>query len=154
MSQLISARVPEATADRLRQYARRKQRSVNETLSIALEEWIRQNEFAYIEFRDTPNGRMAYMKTSRLPVWWVVNLAKSYAMDAEQTAAYWNGHRSQEWVKAALNYYEAFGEEIDALIADYEATTYEQLKRRLPQLELVKVPVAQEVEGSVEESNP
>lgn len=154
MSQLISARVPEATADRLRQYARRKQRSVNETLSIALEEWIRQNEFAYIEFRDTPNGRMAYMKTSRLPVWWVVKLAKSYAMDVEKSVAYWNGHRSQEWVKAALNYYEAFGDEIDVLIADYEATNYEQLKRRLPQLELVNVPAALDAEGSVGEGNP
>src|ERR1041385_5221741 len=71
MSQLISARVPEVTAERLRQYARRKQRSVNETFAIAVEEWLRQNEFAYIEFRDTPNGRMAYMKASRLPVWWV-----------------------------------------------------------------------------------
>jgi predicted DNA-binding protein len=139
MSQLISARLPDDTAERLRQYARRKQRSVNETLSLALEEWIRQNEFAYIEFRDTPHGRMAYMKASRLPVWWVVKLAKSYGMDAEKTAAYWGKHRTKEWVQAALNYYEAFPAEIEALIADHEAATYDQLKRRLPQLERIEV---------------
>lgn len=56
MSQLISARLPDATAERVKQFAWRKQRSVNETVSLALEEWLRQNEFAYIEFRDTPEG--------------------------------------------------------------------------------------------------
>ena len=139
MSQLISARVPEATAERLRQYARRKQRSVNETFSTALEEWIRQNEFAHIEFRDTPNGRLAYMKASRLPVWWVVKLAKSYGMDAQQTAAYWGKHRSRDWVQAAINYYEAFPSEIDALIADQNAVEFDTLKRRLPQIELIEI---------------
>lgn len=68
MSYLISARVPETTADRIRQYARRKQRSVNEVVTTAVEEWLRQNEFAHIEFRDTPDGRVAYMKGSRLSV--------------------------------------------------------------------------------------
>ena len=144
MSQLISARVPETTAERLRQYARRKQRSVNETLSIALEEWMRQNEFAYIEFRDTPHGRMAYMKASRLPVWWVAKLAKSYEMDAEKTTAYWGKHRAREWVQAALNYYEAFPAEIDALIVEHDAMTYDQMKRRMPQLENIKLEMSEQ----------
>ena len=144
MSQLISARVPDRTAERLRQYARRRQRSVNETLSMAVEEWIRQNEFAHIEFRDTLHGRVAYMKNSRLTVWWVVNLAKAYDMDPEKTAAYFGPYRTKEWVQAALNYYEAFPDEIDAQIEDDEADTYESLKRRFPQLELIEVDTAEE----------
>jgi hypothetical protein len=78
MTQSISTRLPDPTADRMKQYARRKQRSINETIVIALEEWLRQNEFALIEFRDTPDGRMAYMKNSRLTVYWVIKMARDY----------------------------------------------------------------------------
>lgn len=69
MSYVISARIPETMGERIRQYARSKQRSINEVVRVAVEEWLRQNEFAHIEFRDTPDGRIAYMKGSRLPVW-------------------------------------------------------------------------------------
>ena len=139
MSYLISARVPESTGERIRQYARRKQRSLNEIVSTAIEEWLRLNDFAHIEFRDTINGRMAYMKGSRLPVYWVVKVAKSYGMDVEKTAAYWKGMHSRDWVQAALNYYEAYPEEIDAQIADAAAQSFETLKRKMPQLRLTEI---------------
>ena len=139
MAQLISARLPDQTAERVKQYARRKQRSLNETVSLALEEWLRQNEFAYIEFRDTPDGRIAYMKNSRLPVYWVIKVARSYGMDIEKVLAYWP-NRSREWVQAAFNYYAAYPEEIDAQIAGYKATTFETLRRRFPQIEAFEVP--------------
>ncbi len=139
MAQLISARLPDQTADRVKQYARRKQRSLNETVALALEEWLRQNEFALIEFRETLDGRMAYMKNSRLPVWWVIQVAKSYGMEVEKVLAYWPD-RPRAWVQAALNYYAAFPEEIDAQIADYEANSFATLQRRFPQMEPFPVP--------------
>ena len=139
MTQLISARLPEATADRVKQYAQRKQRSVNETVSVALEEWLRQNEFAFIEFRDTPDGRLAYMKNSRLPVYWVIKIAKSYAMDIDKVCAYWP-HRLRAWVQAAFHYYEAYPEEIDTQIALHDSATFDTLKRLLPQIERVTLP--------------
>jgi len=139
MSQLISARLPETTAERMRQYARRKQRSLNEMMATALEEWLRQNEFAYIEFRDTPDGRIAYMKGSRLTVAWVIKIARSQDNDIGKTVGYFGEHRSADWVQAAFNYYAAFREEIDAQIADIESQAFERLKRRLPQLELISV---------------
>jgi hypothetical protein len=139
MSSLISARVPDATAERIRQYARRKQRSINEVVTVAVEEWLRQNEFASIEFRDTPDGRIAYMKGSRLPVHWVVKIAQGYELSVEKTVAYWSGQHSREWVQSALNYYENFPEEIDAQIADAASQTFETLKRKLPQLRLTEV---------------
>src|SRR5579862_4654529 len=139
MAQLISARLPDQTAERVKQYARRKQRSLNETVSLALEEWLRQNEFAYIEFRDTPDGRMATMKNSRLPVYWVIKVSRSYGMDIDMVLAYWP-NRSREWVQAAFNYYQAYPEEIDAQIAHHEATTFETLRRRFPQMEAFEVP--------------
>ena len=139
MAQLISARLPEKTADRVKQYAQRKQRSVNETVSIALEEWLRQNEFAFIEFRDTPDGRMAYMKNSRLPVYQVIKIAQSYQMDIEKVCAYWP-NRLRAWVQAAFHYYEAYSEEIDTQIALSDSVTFETLKRRLPQMETIPIP--------------
>lgn len=150
MSCLISARVPDATAERIRQYARRKQRSINEVVTTAVEEWLRQNEFANIEFRDTPGGRIAYMKGSRLAVYWVVKIAKGYDLDVDKTVAYWNGQHSLAWVQAALNYYETFPEEIDAQIADAASQTFDTLKRKLPQLRLSEVtssPVSLEEEA-------
>ena len=59
---LLSARVPTVTASRFKQYAKKRARSVNEVLSTAIEEWLRQEEFEYIEFRGTVDGtRIAYM---------------------------------------------------------------------------------------------
>jgi uncharacterized protein (DUF433 family) len=141
MSQLISARVPDATADRLRRYARRKQRSVNETLSTALEEWMRQNEHSYIEFRDTASGRQAYMRGSRIPVWWLIKLAREYDMNLDKTAAYWSHFRSKAWVQAALNYYRDYPGEIDQLISDDNQITSDELTRLLPNLELLTVTI-------------
>lgn len=141
MSQLISARVPDSTAERLKRYASRKQRSVNEVASNAFEEWLRQDEFRDIEFRDTPDGvRRAYLKNSRLSVAWVVRVAKSYSMDLNQILAHWPD-RPKEWVQAALNYYEAFPQEIEAeLEAMREEANFDTLKRRLPAFESITIP--------------
>jgi uncharacterized protein (DUF433 family) len=141
MSQLISTRVPDSTADRLKRYATRKKRSVNEVAISIFEEWLRLDEFRDIEFRDTPDGvRRAYMKNSRLSVAWVIRVAKSYDMNTENLLAYWPD-RSREWVQAALNYYGAFSEEIDTELELMAAEAeLETLKRRFPMLESFTVP--------------
>jgi uncharacterized protein (DUF433 family) len=139
MSQLISARLPDKTAERVRQVAKRRQRSINEMVSLAVEEWLRQNEFALIEFRDTRDGRAAFMKDSRLPVWWVIKVAKAEGLEIEKVHRYWP-NRPREWVQAALNYYAAYPEEIGAQIADHAAMTAEQMQRRFPQMETFVVP--------------
>jgi hypothetical protein len=139
MTDLISARVPAATAERIRQYARRKQRSINEVVSVAVEEWLRLNEFAHIEFRDTPDGRVAYMKGTRLPVYFVIDVARGFDYDPEKTVAYWNGRYPDVWVRAALHYFEAFPEEIEAQIALASSQSYDTLRRRFPGLRLSEV---------------
>jgi len=141
MTQLVSARLPDQTAERVKQYARKKQRSVNETIALAIDEWLRQNEFAFIEFRETRDGRIAYMKNSRLAVYWVIKVAKGYDMDIGKVCAYWPD-RPRAWVQAAFNYYEAYPAEIDAQIADYDAISLETLRRQLPQMEVHTVPAS------------
>lgn len=140
MAQLISARLPDSTADRVRKMAKRKQRSVNETVQMALEEWLRQDEFAWIEFRDTRDGRAAFMKGSRLPVYAVIKVARACEFDLSRIQAYWP-NRPRAWVQAALNYFEAYPEEIETLIElDCSARSFDALHRRLPQLEPYPVP--------------
>ena len=137
MPQVISLRLPDATAERLRTAARRAGRSLNEWGALSLEEWLRQNEFADIEFRSAAGEREACLKGA-LPVWQIVQVARSYDLDPERTARHfgWPARR----VRAALNYYEAFPQEIDQAIEDSQAMTETALKRLLPQMEVLPVP--------------
>ena len=137
MPQVISLRVPDATAERLRIAARRAGRTLNEWGALSLEEWLRQNEFADIEFRNLSGERMACLKGT-LPIWQVILVARSHAMDPKQAATHfgWPAWR----IQAALNYYEAFPAEIDQAIEDNHATTEIVLKRLLPQMEVLMIP--------------
>ena len=137
MSQVISLRLPDATAERLRVSARRTGRTLNEAASRSIEEWLRQEEFADIEFRSFQGERHACIKGA-LPVWQLIMVAKDYGMDVEKTAAHfqWPVHR----VKAGFHYYEAYPQEIDQAIADNNAMPFDTLKRLLPQLEAIRVP--------------
>ena len=137
MAQVISFRVPDATAERLRTAARRAGRSLNEWGALSLEEWLRQNEFTDIEFRSVGGERQACLKGA-LPVWQVVQIARFYALDREQTAQHFGF--SPRRVQAALGYYEAYPAEIDLAIEDSLAMTEAALRRLLPQMEVLPVP--------------
>src|SRR5438045_1056480 len=94
MSQVVSLRLPDETAERLKLSARRAGRSINETAARSLEEWLRQEEFADIEFRSFGGERYACLKGA-LPVWQLIMVAKDYGMDAGKTASHfrWPVHR-------------------------------------------------------------
>ena len=137
-STVISLRVSEEQAARLQRKARQLGRSASETGALLLDESLRRDEFALIEFRDSPVGRQAYIHGHRLAVWQVVSLVRTYRGDATKTAAH------LEWpiakVQAALNYARAFPEEIESAIQDNESCSFETVSRILPQAELITVP--------------
>jgi hypothetical protein len=137
MSQVVSLRLPDDTAARLRSCARRAGRTLNDAAVRSLEEWLRQEEFADIEFRSFNGERHACLKGA-LPVWQLIMIARDFGMDAEQTAAHlrFPVHR----VRAGLHYYEVYPEEIDPAISDNDEMTFDRLKRILPQLEPIPVP--------------
>jgi uncharacterized protein (DUF433 family) len=122
---------------RLQKYARQLGKSPGETSALIVEEKLREEEFAFIEFRASPVGRQAYMKGSRLTVWWIVHVAQHYGLDAEKTAEHFQ--RPIAWVRAALNYYRAFPEEINLAIQDYRSIDFESIKRAFPNAELFTV---------------
>jgi uncharacterized protein (DUF433 family) len=137
MSHVVSMRLQDEQLSRLQRYARTLGKSPGEVSAMLIEEQLREAEFAFIEFRASPVGRQAYMKGSRLTVWWVVHVAKEYGMSAEQIAAHFQ--RPVAWAKAALNYYEAFPTEIDWAIEDHRATDFETLKRSLPTVQVMEI---------------
>jgi hypothetical protein len=137
MSQVVSLRLPDETAERLRVTARRTGRTVNEAASRSIEEWLRQEEFADIEFRNFNGERHACLKGA-LPIWQLIMVARDYEMDAEKTASHFRFplHR----VKAAFHYFQAYPDEIDLAISDNNGVTFDTLKRLLPQLEPITIP--------------
>jgi hypothetical protein len=134
MSQVVSIRLKDEQVERLKRFARWSGKSQSEMGAQFIEESMRQTEYALIEFRGSTRGRLAYMKGSNLAVWEVIMIARDHDFDVERLMVYFR--RPKAWIKTALNYYEAFPAEIDALIADNDAMTPEKLKRILPQLEI------------------
>ncbi len=146
MSQTVTFRLPDETANWLKDSARRIGRSVNELGAALFEEARRTAEFAEIEFRTFNGERHACIK-GQLQVWQLIMVAKDYGMDAEQTAAYFGW---PEWkVQAGFNYYEAFPEEIDRAIEENKMGP-EKLKRLFPQLKLIEVKLPSHQESDVE----
>ncbi len=137
MSQVVSARLPDHTAERLKRFARRLGKTPSETSAILIEESLRESEFPYIEFRHSPLGRQPYLKNSSLALWEVIQIAQSYALDEQKTATHF--HRPLEWVRSALLYAEAYQSEVQTAIADAQALNETTIKRLLPQLETITV---------------
>jgi hypothetical protein len=132
MSRVLSIRLKEEQAERLKRFARRFGKSQSEMGATFLEEAMREAEFAKIEFRDSAIGRQAYMQSSNLAVWEVIMVARDFKMEARKVADYF--HRPAEWVKAAFHYYEAYSEEIDPTLEENQNAGYEKLKRALPEI--------------------
>ena len=139
MAQVMTLRLPDATAEDVKRIARREQRSLNEVATRIIEEWVRQNRFAHIEFRAFNGQREACIK-GRLPVWQVIDVAKQYKQDVEKTAEHLS--LSPEQVRAALNYYAAYPDEIDAAIEENHVN-FDRLREMLPNAQRLEVHITQ-----------
>jgi hypothetical protein len=74
MSQIVSIRLPDEQAEQLKSQARRLGKTPSETGAQLIDEALRASAFAYIEFRNSPVGRQAYIKASTLAVWEVITV--------------------------------------------------------------------------------
>lgn len=137
MSQVVSLRLRDEQIERIRRLARRMNRTVSETSALLLEEALRAAEFAFIQFRDSPAGRQAYIQGSSLAVWEVVLVARSYGGDITQTAEHLQWPEIK--VHAALNYANAYPEEIEAAIEDNQVS-FEALSHLIPDAQQLPVP--------------
>jgi uncharacterized protein (DUF433 family) len=138
MSQVVSARLPEETVERLKRFARRLGKTPSETGAMLIEESLRQEEFAFIDFRNSPVGRQPYLTNSGLAVWEVMMVAQDYDLDIEAVAHHFQ--KPTAWVIAACNYAEAYPNEIRLAIEDNYAMSPKALSHLLPQTQVLEVP--------------
>ena len=134
MSKVVSLRLKDEQVDRLQRAARHLGRSPSEAAALLLEEALRQREFAFLDFRDSPVGRQAYLMGTRLAIWQVVAIARDLGGDADATADHLG--LTSVRVAAALNYAAAFPEEIEAAIVD-NARVAGDITRLIPAVEIV-----------------
>lgn len=130
-SMVLSMRLPVESGKRLKRIANRHGWTTSDASARLVEEGLRRSEFAFLDFRDSPAGRQAYIQGSTLAVWEVVFLLRSH--DGKVAAVAKHLRWPEAKVRAAVHYAEEFGEEIDEAIADNEAADFETLKRLLPQ---------------------
>ena len=135
MSTVLTLRVPDEAAERIKKIARKERRSQSEVGARAIEEWVRTEEFPYIEFRSFGTERQACLK-GRLQVWQVIQVAREYALDAQKTAEHLSLRPEQ--VRSALNYHESFREEIDELIQQNNEG-FNRLQRLFPGVEVYQI---------------
>jgi len=130
-SMVVSMRLPAESGKRLKRMANRHGWTTSDTSARLVEEGLRRSEFGFIDFRDSPAGRQAYLQGSTLAVWEVMLLVHSYKQDVLAVAKHlkWPGVK----VQAAVNYAGAFSGEINQALAENDATDFETLKRMLPQ---------------------
>jgi uncharacterized protein (DUF433 family) len=136
MSKVVSVRLRDEQVQRLGRAARRLGRTPSEALVALLEEALRLRDFAFIEFRDSPVGRQAYVQGTRLAVWQIAKLARAMSADASALSAELSIPAAQ--VRAALAYAAAYPDEIDAAIADSQPSE-DALRRLVPGLEAIDV---------------
>jgi hypothetical protein len=137
-STVVSMRLPNDSAVRLKRMARRHGWTPSDTSARLVEEGLRRAEFALIDFRDSAVGRQAYIEGSSLAVWEVAMLLRGYRKNVEAVAKHleWPVHR----VQAAVNYIETFPDEIKEALADNDAADIKSLKRILPNITESAVP--------------
>jgi hypothetical protein len=130
-SMVISMRLPIASGKRLKRMANRHGWTPSDASARLVEEGLRRAEFAFIDFRDSPAGRQAYMQASTLAVWEVMLLFRSYKQDTSAVARHLRWPEAK--VQAAVNYADAFPHEIAESIAENDEVDLKALKRLLPQ---------------------
>lgn len=119
MSEVLSVRLPNSLAERLRVRAGRSAESISGLAQRLMDEGLRMESHPGIVFRPGPSGRRAGL--ARGPdVAEVVELILRLESSGDARlaeASEWLGV-SEAQVRAALAYYAEFGDEIDARIQD------------------------------------
>ncbi len=127
---LIDLQLPDEQAARLDRFANSVRKSRGEATAQLIDEALRHEEFPSIEFRDSAKGRQAYVAGSSLAVWEVLMVAQTYALDAARTAAHLTWPRQR--VESVLAYIHAYSPELLPAVAENDAISEEELRRRLP----------------------
>ncbi len=117
--------------------ARRTGRSKGAIIEALAEEALRMRLFPGIAFRGTDWERRAWVIGTALDVWQIVDAHRD--IDSIERMAE-GGSANERQIRLALDYYEMFGEEIDAAVAD-NRRPIEQLEEEFPFITVSRVDV-------------
>src|SRR3954453_5473938 len=111
----VSVTLPKTLEEKIRRIAASEHRSVEETIGLLTEEALKTREFPQIFFMDGPAGRRARLITGP-DVWEVIEpyVVAGKNWDVLRASYHW---LDEELLQAAIKYYEAYPEEIDARLA-------------------------------------
>jgi len=129
MSEVVSVRLSDQVAQRLRERAAADDEAVSGLAQRLVDEGLRMEAHPGIVFRPGPSGRRAALMRGP-DVWEVVGLLRSLDISGEAAiveAARWLG-LAEAQVRAALGYYGAFPDEVDSQVAANQAAS-EQAER-------------------------
>ena len=115
--------------------ARRTGRSKGAIVEALAEEALRMRLFPGIGFKGADWERRAWVIGTALDVWQIVDAYRDIG-SVESMAA--GGSANERQIRLALDYYEMFGEEIDAAIAD-NRRPLEQLEEEFPFIAVSRV---------------
>lgn len=136
-SAVVSVRLSHDQAGRLRQMAKRMGRTASEVGAQLLSESLRKAEFTFVEFRDSPVGRQAYIQGSRLTVWQVISLLRDFQGQVAKVAEHLRWPEAK--IHAAIAYSQAYPDEIEEAIKDNASCDFEKLARLLPGIQRFEV---------------
>lgn len=122
MSEVVSVRLSDQIAQRLRERAAAGDEAVSGLAQRLVDEGLRMEAHPGIVFRPGPSGRRAAVMRGP-DVWEVVGLLRSLDVSGQAAiveAARWLG-LAEAQVRAALGYYGAFPDEVDSQVAANQA---------------------------------
>jgi len=114
MRQPLSLRLPDATLERLGARARHRRIAPRTLAQRYVEEGLRMDEQPLVRFVDGAAGRDAGLVGTRLRVWQVIDVVRDNGGHVAAAADYLE--LPLGLVQAAVTYYGAYPEEIDAAI--------------------------------------
>ena len=118
-SYVMTVRLPKELGRDVERYGARTGRKPAQLAALAMDEFMRRRSFPLIDFRDTAAGRVAYVKGTRLAVYWLVDAVRRMRGKIDVVAETWG--LTVEKIKAALHYAETYPQEIKALREHAEA---------------------------------
>jgi hypothetical protein len=136
-STTLSIRVPAETKRWLEKFSRGRG-SLSSAAALLIEEARRHEQFRGVEFRDSPQGRLAFVQGSRVAVYFAWMTAKDYSFDSSKVAEHFGWPLWK--VESALAYAEAYRDEIGRQVDEHAEWDDEAALRKLfPSLRVSEV---------------
>ena len=131
----ISVRLEGSVLEAIRAQARRTGKPFSRVIREMLDESLRTRRYPGITFVEGPAGRRAHLAGTGLDVWEVIELLRKYGSASALREHF--PRLSPMAIQIAEAYAQEYRQEIEAFL-EANSRTPEQLRRRVPWLEVVK----------------